>query len=149
MTYGKDTYKGRFTPRKPEKYKGDPKNIIYRSSWEKKCMIYFDNTDNIVWWSSEELIIPYYSPVDKRMHRYFPDFIIKVKRKDGSIMTYVIEVKPFSQTQKPVQKTRRTKKFLQEAATYVVNQSKWKAAEEFCHEHGWQFKILTEKELGV
>ena len=149
MTYGKDTYKGRFTPRKPEKYKGDPKNIIYRSSWEKKCMIYFDNTDNIVWWSSEELIIPYYSPVDKRMHRYFPDFIIKVKRKDGSIMTYVIEVKPFSQTQKPVQKTRRTKKFLQEAATYVVNQSKWKAAEEFCHEHGWEFKILTEKELGV
>ena len=149
MTYGKDTYKGRFTPRKPEKYKGDPKNIIYRSSWEKKCMIYFDNTDNIVWWSSEELIIPYYSPVDKRMHRYFPDFIIKVKRKDGSIMTYVIEVKPFSQTQKPVQKSRRTKKFLQEAATYVVNQSKWKAAEEFCHEHGWEFKILTEKELGV
>jgi len=149
MTYGKDTYKGRFTPRNPQKYKGDPKNIIYRSSWEKKCMIYFDNTDNIVWWSSEELIIPYYSPVDKRMHRYFPDFIIKVKRKDGSIMTYVIEVKPFSQTQKPVQKSRRTKKFLQEAATYVVNQSKWKAAEEFCHEHGWQFKILTEKELGV
>ena len=111
-------------------------------------MKYFDDQENIIWWASEELVIPYYSPVDKRMHRYFPDFVIKVKKKDGKVMTYVIEVKPQSQTQKPSQK-RRTQRYLSESITYVVNQSKWKAADEFCHEHGWEFKIITEKELGI
>jgi hypothetical protein len=148
MTYGKNSYKGRFTPKNPQKYKGNAKNIIYRSSWELRCMKYFDEQENIIWWASEELVIPYYSPVDKRMHRYFPDFVIKVKKKDGKVMTYVIEVKPQSQTQKPSQK-RRTQRYLSESITYVVNQSKWKAADEFCHEHGWEFKIITEKELGI
>jgi|TARA_R110000868_G_scaffold363607_1_gene625925 hypothetical protein len=148
MTYGKNSYKGRFTPKNPQKYKGNAKNIIYRSSWELRCMKYFDDQENIIWWASEELVIPYYSPVDKRMHRYFPDFVIKVKKKDGKVMTYVIEVKPQSQTQKPSQK-RRTQRYLSESITYVVNQSKWKAADEFCHEHGWEFKIITEKELGI
>jgi hypothetical protein len=148
MSYGKNTYKGWFKPQNPQKYKGNPENIIYRSSWELRCMKYFDDHPNIIWWSSEELAIPYISPVDGKRHRYFPDFIIKVQRKDNTVMTYVIEVKPESQTKKPTQK-KKTKKFIQEAATYAINQMKWKAADEFCHEHGWQFKILTEKDLGL
>lgn len=111
-------------------------------------MKYFDESPGIIWWSSEELAIPYISPVDKRKHRYFPDFIIKVRRKDNTVMTYVIEVKPESQTQKPVQK-RQTKRFIQEAATYAINQMKWRAADEFCQEHGWKFQILTERDLGI
>jgi hypothetical protein len=148
MSYGTNSYKGKFTPQNPKKYNGNPDNIIYRSSWELRCMKWFDDNPNIIWWSSEELAIPYYSPVDKRMHRYFPDFIIKVKRKDDTIMTYVVEVKPEAQTKKPIQK-RKTKNFLRESITYVVNQMKWKAADEFCHAHGWQFKIVTEKDLGI
>jgi hypothetical protein len=148
MSYGTNSYKGKFTPQNPKKYNGNPDNIIYRSSWELRCMKWFDDNPNIIWWSSEELAIPYYSPVDKRMHRYFPDFIIKVKRKDDTIMTYVVEVKPEAQTKKPTQK-RKTKNFLRESITYVVNQMKWKAADEFCHAHGWQFKIVTEKDLGI
>jgi hypothetical protein len=148
MSYGTNSYKGKFTPQNPKKYNGNPDNIIYRSSWELRCMKWFDDNPNIIWWSSEELAIPYYSPVDKRMHRYFPDFIIKVKRKDDTIMTYVVEVKPEAQTKKPTQK-RKTKNFLRESITYVVNQMKWKAAVEFCHAHGWQFKIVTEKDLGI
>ena len=148
MSYGTNSYKGKFTPQNPKKYNGNPDNIIYRSSWELRCMKWFDDNPNIIWWSSEELAIPYYSPVDKRMHRYFPDFIIKVKRKDDTIMTYVVEVKPEAQTKKPTQK-RKTKNFLRESITYVVNQMKWKAADEFCHTHGWQFKIVTEKDLGI
>jgi hypothetical protein len=112
-------------------------------------MKYFDDNPAVIWWSSEEMSVPYYSPVDDRMHRYFPDFIIKVQRKDGTVMTHMIEVKPFAQTQKPVQKKRTTKKFLQEVATYAVNQMKWKAADEFCHTHGWKFQIITERELGL
>jgi predicted TIM-barrel fold metal-dependent hydrolase len=111
-------------------------------------MKYLDNNPSVIWWASEELPIPYRSPVDNRMHRYFPDFIVKVRRKDGLVMTYILEVKPEAQTKMPTQK-RKTKRFIQEAATYAINQEKWRAADIFCKEHGWQFKILTENDLGL
>jgi predicted TIM-barrel fold metal-dependent hydrolase len=82
------------------------------------------------------------------MHRYFPDFVVKTQNKNGKVMTYVLEVKPEVQTKMPSQK-RKTKRFLQEAATYAINQEKWKAADIFCKEHGWEFKILTERDLGL
>jgi len=148
MTTGNKSYKGIFKPKNPQKYKGDAKNIVYRSSWELRVMKWFDDHPDVLWWASEELVIPYYSPVDNRMHRYFPDFVAKMRVNGGKVMTYVIEVKPEFQTKPPTQK-KRTKKYIQEAATYVVNQSKWKAADEFCHEHGWQFKVVTEKDLGI
>lgn len=144
----RQTYKGVFKPKNPQKYKGDPTNIIYRSSWEKMVMKYLDDNPGVIWWGSEELPIPYRSPIDQKMHRYFPDFIVKVRRKDGLVMTYLWEVKPYAQTKMPVQK-RKTQRFIQEAATYAVNQEKWRAADIFCREHGWQFQIITEKELGI
>lgn len=143
------TYKGWFRPKNPKKYKGDANNVIYRSSWEFRVMKWLDENDNIIWWSSEELVIPYKSPVDEKYHRYFPDFVAKMKKKDGTERTYVIEVKPFSQTQRPVQKKRTTQKFLKEVQTYAINQEKWRAADIFCQKHGWEFLILTEKQLGI
>jgi len=140
--------KGRFRPKNPQKYKGDAANIIYRSTWEIKVMRYLDENPNIIWWGSEELPIPYLSPIDKKKHRYFPDFIAKIRKNDGKVMTYIIEVKPEKQTKPPTQK-RKTKTFLQESATYEINKAKWYAAEEFCKDHGWQFLILTEKHLGI
>ena len=142
------SYKGWFTPKNPKKYKGDPANIVYRSSWELRAMKWFDEQPNVIWWSSEELFIPYRSPIDQQMHRYFPDFVVRIRQVNGKELTMVLEVKPERQTQKPVQK-RQTKKFLQEAATYAINQEKWRAADLFCKEHGWQFKIITEKDLGL
>jgi hypothetical protein len=147
MTFGK-TYKGFFKPKNPKKYNGDSANIIYRSSWELRVMKWLDEHPKVVWWCSEELIIPYRSPVDNKMHRYFPDFIAKMRQKDGLVMTYVIEIKPDSQTKMPTQK-KKTKRYLQEAATYAVNQEKWRAADIFCQEHGWKFLVLTEKHLGI
>ena len=141
------SYKGWFTPRNPQKYKGDATNIVYRSSWELRVMKYLDENSAVVWWASEELFIPYKSPIDQKVHRYFPDFIARIRQANKEI-TMVIEVKPFKQTQTPIQK-RRTQKFLQEVATYAINQEKWRAADLFCKEHGWQFKIITEKELGL
>jgi hypothetical protein len=142
------SYKGTFLPKNPSKYNGNSKNIIYRSNWELRVMKYFDDHPNVIWWASEELQIPYVSPVDNKTHRYFPDFIVKMRLKDGKVTTYILEVKPLAQTKMPVQK-RKTKRFIQEAATYAVNQEKWRAADLFCREHGWQFKIITEKELGL
>lgn len=142
------SYKGTFLPKNPSKYNGNSKNIIYRSNWELRVMKYFDDHPNVIWWASEELPIPYVSPVDNKTHRYFPDFIVKMRLKDGKVTTYILEVKPLAQTKMPVQK-RKTKKFIQEAATYAINQEKWRAADLFCKEHGWQFKVITEKELGL
>jgi hypothetical protein len=148
MTSLNKTYKGIFKPKNPAKYNGDASNIIYRSSWELRVMKYFDDNPNVIWWASEELSIPYKSPVDNRMHKYYPDFVAKLKVKTGLIKTVMIEVKPNAQTKMPVQK-RQTKRFIQESATYAINQEKWRAADLFCKEHGWQFQILTEKELGL
>lgn len=142
------SYKGRFKPKNPKKYNGSAENIIYRSSWELRVMKYFDESASIIWWASEELAIPYRSPVDQKIHRYFPDFIVKVREKTGLVMTYILEVKPEKQTKIPVQK-RKTQKYLQEAATYAINQEKWRAADIFCQEHGWKFKVVTEKDLGI
>ena len=142
------SYKGRFVPKNPKKYAGDASDIIWRSTWERKVMDWLDQSESVVYWSSEELVIRYYNPIDNKIHRYFPDFIVKVKRKDGTVMTHVLEVKPEYQTKEPVRK-RKTQKFINEYVTYTINQSKWKAATEFCKDRGWEFRILTEKNLGI
>jgi hypothetical protein len=142
------SYKGRFTPKHRSKYKGDSENVVYRSSWELRVMKWLDENPSVIWWASEELIIKYRSPLDQKIHRYFPDFIVRLKQTNGAESTVVIEIKPQKQTVKPEQK-RKTKRYLQEAATYAVNQEKWRAADLFCKEHGWQFKVLTEKDIGI
>ena len=142
-------YSGRFTPSNPQKYIGDYKNIIYRSTWEARVMTWLDSNPNIITWASEEVIVPYISPVDGRWHRYFPDFIVKVKTKDGSTRTMMLEVKPKKQTKPPEPQKRVTKKYITEVATWGVNQAKWKAANEYCLDRGWEFKVVTEDHLGL
>jgi len=142
------TYKGKFRPKYPNKYLGDPTNIIYRSSWERQCMVYFDSNPNIVKWGSEEVIVPYRSPMDGRYHRYFVDFIVKAKQADGTIGVTLVEVKPFKQTKPPEIQKGKTKRYLNEVTTYLVNEAKWKAAEQYCKDKKWNFQIITEKELG-
>ncbi len=143
-------YKGRYNPIHPKKYKGDHHNIIYRSLWERKFMVYCDTSDNIIEWGSEEIIIPYLSPWDGRMHRYFPDFYIKVKQHDGSVKKFIIEVKPKKQCSPP-EKTpkRKTKKWFKEVKTWGVNSAKWKYATNWCENNGMEFKILNEDHLGI
>tara|TARA_B100000925_G_scaffold173276_1_gene130514 strand:- start:621 stop:1055 length:435 start_codon:yes stop_codon:yes gene_type:complete len=143
------SYKGKYYPSFPRKYKGDPTNIIYRSLWERKFMVYCDKNDNILEWASEEIAIPYRSPIDNRVHRYFPDFYMKVKERNGKIKRYVIEVKPAKQTKPPVKPKRQTKGYIIEAYEYAKNQAKWKMAREFCADRQWEFKVVTEKELGI
>ena len=143
------SYKGKYYPSFPRKYKGDPTNIIYRSLWERKFMVYCDKNQNILEWASEEIAIPYRSPIDNRVHRYFPDFYMKVKEMNGRIKRYVIEVKPAKQTKPPAKPKRQTKGYIREACEYAKNQAKWKMAREFCADRQWEFKVVTEKELGI
>lgn len=143
------SYKGRFRPRNPQKYKGDVDNIIWRSTWELRVFKWLDENENILEWQSEELFIPYVSPVDGRLRRYFPDIVCKCRKKDGSIETLMLEIKPFKETQEPKVQKKKTKKYINEVTTWGINTNKWKAAREFCADRGWSFRLITEKELGL
>ncbi len=142
------TYKGRYFPTNPKKYRGNPNQIIYRSLWERKVMVYCDKNDAIIEWGSEEVIVPYLSPMDGKIHRYFPDFYMKVRQADGSTKKFITEVKPKSQCKQPVKNPkRRTTKWFNEVKTFAINQAKWKSAREFCEDKGMEFKIFTEDHI--
>lgn len=141
-------YKGFFKPKNPRKYKGDPTNIIYRSRWELRFMSYLDTHDDVLQWASEEIQIPYRSPKDNRVHRYFPDFWVKVKEPSGKVSEKLIEIKPFAQTQQP-QPSKNKRRYLNEVLTYAVNTEKWRYARAYCEQRGWDFLIVTERELGL
>jgi hypothetical protein len=143
------SYKGKYKPSYPEKYSGDPTNIIYRSLWELKFLKYCDLNQNILEYSSEEIMIPYLDKSTSKVRRYFPDAYIKVKQPDGTIKKYLIEIKPAKQTVPPQRPKRQTKKYIAEAMEFVKNQCKWEAAKEWCLDRGYEFKILTESELGI
>lgn len=141
-------YKGVYRPSNPKKYIGDATNIVYRSMWERKMMVYLDSRETVLRWASEEIAVPYYNPVKKRVARYFPDFYVEYKQKGGGIKKCLIEVKPARETKPPVYK-RRTKNVMIAESLYTQNQAKWAACKEFCLDNGLEFKIMTEKELGV
>ena len=138
---------GFFSPKFPKKYIGDPTNIVYRSGWEKRVMQSLDENTNVLRWASEEIVVPYISPIDNRPHRYFVDFYVEARAVDGSIKKMLLEVKPAAQTQPPKSPKRKTKRYISEVMTYGVNEAKWKAAKEFCKDKGWEFRLITEAEL--
>lgn len=145
----RETYKGRYRVLNPKKYKGDLTEIVYRSSWELKFMKWCDTNDSVLEWGSETTIIPYRSPVDNKIHRYFVDFYIKVKDKQGNIKKYLVEIKPEKFTKPPEIPKVKTKRFIEEVFLYGTNQAKWKQANEYCLDRGMQFLVLTEKDLGI
>ncbi len=143
------SYSGKYRPSNRNKYKGDPTNIIYRSLWEKKFMHWCDRNNNVLEWGSEEIIIPYRSPLDLRIHRYFPDFYVKARTKDGRLAKNIIEIKPHKQTLPPKRNKQKSRTFLSEVKTYNVNAAKWKAARKYCKGKGMNFIILTEHHLNL
>lgn len=143
-------HQGVFTPKNPKKYVGDSTQIIYRSGLELRYFKWIDINSNITEWGSEEIVIPYRTPFDTRMHRYFPDLYIKLKDKHGKEKKYIIELKPKSQTKPPAKpKSKKSARYLREATTYVVNQAKWKHAEAMCKKNGMQFLVLTEEDIKI
>jgi len=150
---GRKSYKGKYTPINPHKYVGDASNIVFRSLWERKLMKHLDNNPSVLRWNSEEVVIPYWSSVDNKQRRYFTDFMVKLRKRDGSIGNVLIEVKPYKETIPPVTPKRMTHKtkmrHLEEQMTFQRNQDKWEAARQWCGERGVEFKVMTEYELGI
>ena len=141
-------YKGKFKIKNPQKYKGNPTNIIYRSLMERRFMEWCDSNDKCYKWSSEEVVIPYISPIDNKQHRYFPDFLIQTPKG-----WFLIEVKPLTQSRPPKKlvvenlELKKKRRYIKSVQTWLVNEAKWKAATKVCEKKGWSFQILTEKQL--
>jgi len=145
----KETFKGRYRVANPSKYRGNIHEIVYRSSWELKFMKWCDTDSNVLEWGSETAIIPYKSPIDGKVHRYFVDFYIKVVDKVGTVSKYLVEIKPDRFTKPPTIPKRKTRRFVEEVFQYGKNQAKWDAATEFCQDRGMKFIVLTEHDLGI
>lgn len=143
-------HQGHFKPKNPSKYKGDCTTIQYRSWWEFKVMDRLDKDPNVVWWASEETVIPYRSPFDNKIHRYFVDFTVKVKTSDNKTKVMLIEIKPEYQTKPPEQTPKKKKKtYLNEVVTWGINNAKWEAAKKYCQDNKIEFRILTERHLNL
>ena len=142
------SYRGKYTIKDKSKYAGDHKKVVYRSLWERRLMVYCDKQKSVVEWGSEEIVIPYYSPLDGKMHRYYPDFYMTVRQKDGSIKKFIVEVKPKKDMkQPPANPKKRTKAWLKSVRTYAMNKAKFKYAEDFCKDKNLEFLILNEDHL--
>ena len=143
-----NTLQGRFRPRNPSKYKGNVGEIFYRSSWELNFMKWCDQSDSVLLWQSEEKRVRYYDPVKKKNRTYYPDFLVKYINRDGRVLTEMVEVKPIRQVKGPnPNPKKKTKSWMNQVNTYITNQCKWKAAEEYCQEQGWEFRLLTEQNI--
>ena len=141
------SYKGRYKIKKPDKYAGDPTKVVYRSLWERNAFRWCEDNPKVKLWNSEEVVVPYVSTVDKKLHRYFVDLLIQMDDKQ----TYLVEIKPKNQTIAP-KKRRKTKKYINEVLTYAKNNDKWEAADQFAKHKGWKFQVWTEetlKNLGI
>lgn len=138
---------GKFKPNNPKKYNGDVNGIFFRSSWELAYFKWLDKTDSVIRWSSEEIVIPYISPLDNKTHRYFPDVCATMKTTSGGIKTFLVEIKPFRETQQPKVPKRKTKNYLTEVTTYLKNQAKWENAKIWAADRNMEFIVVTEKDL--
>lgn len=142
-------YKGSYKPINPKKYAGNVNNITYRSMWECKFFMWCDDNRRVIQWASEEIIIPYYHKLDRKMRRYYTDALIKYRLDDDTIINYLIEIKPHKQTIRPTPpKTITTKtktKYLKESLIYEKNSDKWTTAMAYAEKHNMKFMILTER----
>ena len=142
------SYQGRYTIKRPEKYAGDAKKVVFRYLWERQAFKWCENNPKVKMWNSEEVVVPYKSTVDKKLHRYFVDLLIQMEDKS----TYLVEIKPKKETSPPKKPKRRTKRYINEQLTFIKNQDKWEAAAEFAEHKGWKFQVWTEetlKNLGI
>ena len=137
------SYKGKYKIKRPEKYAGDASNVVFRSLWERNAFRWCENNPKIKLWNSEGVVIPYKCSIDKKLHRYFVDLLIEMDNKK----VYLVEIKPKSQTVPPVKKSRKTKRYINEALTFSRNQDKWTAADKFAKHNGWEFQVWTEETL--
>lgn len=135
---------GIFKPKNPNKFLGS--TAFYRSGLELKFMRFFDDNTNVLQWSSERVIVPYISPLDNRVHKYFVDNFVVIKEGD-TIRKYLVEIKPSKQTAAPTAKYKKKHHLLYEQRMWHVNNSKWTSAKAFAKERGWEFIILTEKDI--
>lgn len=107
--------------------------IIYRSSYEKRFIMWLEKSGKVLHWGSECVCI-HYTGADGQPHHYYPDYVVEFT--DGT--KSLIEIKPYNQTVKPDPRCQWA------VEEFKKNMLKWTAAKAFCERNGMSFKILTE-----
>ena len=139
---------GIYKPVNTAKYTGK-KHPRYLSSWELKFFKWCDINPHVIKWSSESVCLPYISPVDGKMHRYFVDNTVHIQ-EGNKIVKYLIEIKPSKQTKAPTKHgNKKQSTILYETATWSINQAKWNAAKSWADSNGYVFQIVTEKDFNL
>jgi hypothetical protein len=141
-------HQGIYIPKYKEKYTGKdyPR---YMSSWELKLFRWCDDNDQVLQWSSENIVIPYANPITGRTHNYIVDAVIKLNTPQGT-KKFLVEVKPYKQTIEPdINKPVKTKSQIYERLNYLKNKAKWDAAKMWCKKRDFEFCILTEHHLNI
>ena len=137
---------GYFRPVCDSKYRGT-RPIIYRSGLELTFYRWCDRNEKVTQWGSESVVIPYISPIDGKTHRYFVDAVLILNVND-TFKKYIVEIKPSTQIHPPRQTGKKKKEtVLYEQIQWARNQAKWEAARNWSAKHGYEFSILTEKDL--
>lgn len=147
MDYRKDTKRGRYIVENTHKYIGT-KHPVFKSTWEQRLFYMFDHNPYVKKWGYECQPLPYYNPVYKKQTIYYPDLFVHIVDQDGSHKNFLIEVKPFKFTHAPELPKLKTYKALDRykkaQAAYLINVSKWQAAEVWCAKHKVIWMIVTE-----
>lgn len=148
LTHRNKNFKqGYYRPEHPEKLLGKKDYVIYRSGLELSYFRILDKNPNVVRWGSEEIVIPY--RYNDSWHKYYIDLVVFLKVGD-ELKKMLIELKPYKQTIQPVDSKRKKRStFMNECLTWHKNCAKWDSAREYAKKARCEFKILTEKDLGV
>jgi len=147
-------HQGYYKLQNPEKYVGNPNEIIFRSSYEKRFCFYCDLNPKVLKWGSEIITIPYVDPYGKT-RRYHLDFYVELPgtNKRGPNKRLLIEIKPQKETHPPQRPNNLTVKVIENykyaLESYQKNLSKWMAAKQYAKDHGLEFIIVTEKHLNM
>ena len=136
------SYKGKYAIKNKNKYIGDPTKVVYRSLWERQTFKWCESSPRVKKWNSEDIVIPYKSRTDNKIHRYYVDLLVELDNRE----IILVEIKPKKETTPP-KKRAKTKRYINEVMTYVKNTSKWQAAQQYAEHKGWKFQVWTEETL--
>ena len=132
---------GLYTPKNAAKYIGQH-TPRYRSGWELTFMTFCDSNDNVLYWASEAIRIPYKHPFTGKPTTYVPDFFVVYQNKHGQKLAEVVEIKPKKQSL--IESKAASQK---DRMVVAINHCKWQAAMAYCKAQGYTFRVITEDDL--
>ena len=105
-------------------------------------MNFCDSNNNVLYWASEAISVPYRNPFTGQPKNYIPDFFVVYQNKHGKNIAEIVEIKPKKQSiiESKVANAK-------DRMVVAINHAKWQAAMAYCKHHGYTFRVITEDDL--